>query len=78
MTTVIRDYLGRKLLAQFDESASYLKSGRVAVIPISAFRLVPLQEKDSAKMTVDGELMEYGPVQGRILPGYGHFMSARE
>lgn len=36
------------------------------LVPVSAFRIVP--EGTTGHITVDGELVEYGPIQGEIFP----------
>lgn len=38
----------------------------IKMVPVSAFRIVP--EGTAGTLTVDGELMEYGPIQGEIFP----------
>ncbi|KAG7295795.1 hypothetical protein JYU34_020850 [Plutella xylostella] len=38
----------------------------IKMVPVSAFRIVP--EGTSGTLTVDGEQVEYGPIQGEIFP----------
>lgn len=44
-----------------ENNSEYIK-----MIPVSAFRIVP--EGSNGYLTVDGELVEYGPIQGEIFP----------
>lgn len=48
--------------AHVDMNSEYIK-----MIPVSAFRIVP-EEGSSGYLTVDGELVEYGPIQAEIFP----------
>ncbi|KAJ2943614.1 hypothetical protein O0L34_g16722 [Tuta absoluta] len=43
-----------------------LDSEFIKLVPVSAFRIVP--EGSNGCLTVDGELVEYGPIQGEIFP----------
>ena len=45
-------------------------------LQISAFRLEPLDPKDGGHVTVDGELMDYAAVQGRVMPSAARLMVA--
>ena len=45
-------------------------------LQISAFRLEPLDLKDGGHVTVDGELMDYAAVQGRVMPSAARLMVA--
>lgn len=38
----------------------------IRMVPVSAFRIVP--EGTAGTLTVDGELVDYGPIQGEIFP----------
>ena len=44
------------------------------MVKISAFRLEPLDPTDGGHVTIDGELMDYAAVQGRVLPSAARFM----
>lgn len=44
----------------------------VKMVPVSAFRIVP--EGSEGNLTVDGELVEYGPIQGEIFPNLVNLM----
>ncbi|CAB3247748.1 unnamed protein product [Arctia plantaginis] len=48
--------------AHVDMNSEYIK-----MIPVSAFRIVP-EEGSSGYLTVDGEVVEYGPIQAEIFP----------
>lgn len=43
------------------------------MLPVLAFRLEP--ETDGSYITVDGEVVEYGPIQAEIMPGLGRIIS---
>ncbi|KPJ08019.1 Sphingosine kinase 2 [Papilio machaon] len=44
----------------------------IKMIPVSAFRIVP--EGPDGYLTVDGELVEYGPLQAEIFPNIVHLL----
>ncbi|KPI97225.1 PREDICTED: sphingosine kinase 1-like [Papilio xuthus] len=50
-----------------DVNTEYIK-----MIPVSAFRIVP--EGSDGYLTVDGELVEYGPLQAEIFPNIVHLL----
>ncbi|OWA51096.1 Sphingosine kinase 1 [Hypsibius exemplaris] len=54
-------------------SGDHLKSQYVEMAAVRAFRLEP-REKDGI-LTVDGERIQYGPIQGQVLPSLGRVMS---
>lgn len=54
------------------EDGSHLDSPFVESMKVLAFRLEP-QDKAGNSM-VDGEHMEYGPIQGQVLPGIAKIM----
>lgn len=43
-----------------------LDNDYIKMVPVSAFRIVP--EGTTGNLTVDGELIEYGPIQAEIFP----------
>ncbi|XP_045496138.1 sphingosine kinase 1-like [Colias croceus] len=45
----------------------------IKLIPVSAFRIVP--EGQTGYITVDGELVEYGPIQAEIFPNIVNFLT---
>lgn len=45
----------------------------VTLLPVRAFRLVPVTT--DGYITVDGELIEFGPLQARILPAASNVMT---
>lgn len=51
-----------------------LPNDYIKIIPVTAFRIEPLNLNDSGHMTVDGENVEYGPIQGEIFPGIANVM----
>ena len=62
-----------KLFMQLAEGkANYEDNPAVEVVPITAFRLEPLTEK--GVIAVDGEVVDYGPIQGQILPKIANVM----
>ena len=54
------------------ESGEHVNHEVMEMMTCKAFRLEPLTEKGI--MTCDGELIEYGPIQGCILPGFSTVM----
>ena len=56
------------------ESGKHLKTDCVDMIEVSAFRLTPLDPHDGGRLVVDGEIVEYEAIQGRILPSAARFM----
>ncbi|KAK9892636.1 hypothetical protein WA026_021014 [Henosepilachna vigintioctopunctata] len=49
------------------------KHGLIQLLPVRAFRIEP-DAKERGYMTVDGELVEYGPIQAEIFPELGRIM----
>lgn len=43
------------------------------MLPVSAFRLEP--ETEGSYITVDGEVVDYGPIQAEIMPALGRILS---
>jgi sphingosine kinase len=43
------------------------------MIPVTAFRLVP--ETSGGHITVDGETVDYGPIQAEMMPSLVNVMS---
>ncbi|XP_014779119.2 sphingosine kinase 2 [Octopus bimaculoides] len=54
------------------EDGSHLDSPFVESIKVLAFRLEPLDK--AGNIMVDGEHIEYGPIQGQVLPGIAKIM----
>ncbi|KAI5697102.1 hypothetical protein M8J75_005136 [Diaphorina citri] len=55
-------------------SGSHIKVPGVEMIPVEAFRLVP--HSSGSYIVVDGEVLDYGPIQAEIFPGkYTKFQS---
>jgi hypothetical protein len=46
----------------------------VEMIPVTAFRLEPESTKSSGHITVDGELVDYGPIQSEVMPGMARIL----
>lgn len=55
------------------EDGSFLNDPHVESVMVKAFRLEPLNE--NGILTVDGERIEYGPVQAQFLPGIASVMA---
>ncbi|GLH14475.1 Uncharacterized protein GBIM_18869 [Gryllus bimaculatus] len=73
---VIRAGITRAQLLQFLlglSSGSHLTCPRAEMIPVTAFRLEP--EAGTGHMTVDGELVDYGPIQAELMPSLANVMS---
>ncbi|CAG4946790.1 unnamed protein product [Parnassius apollo] len=49
-----------------------INNEHIKMIPVSAFRIIP--EGSNGYMTVDGELVEYGPIQAEIFPNIVHLL----
>ncbi|KAL3284427.1 hypothetical protein HHI36_018586 [Cryptolaemus montrouzieri] len=49
------------------------KRSRIQLLPVRAFRIEP-DPKEQGYVTVDGELVEYGPIQAEIFPELGRIM----
>ena len=56
------------LLLQFD-SGEFVTHPKVQTYKVRAYRLEPL-ETEKGLFTMDGEVIEYGPIQSVIMPGY--------
>ena len=54
-------------------TGDHLKSPHVRMVAVRAFRLEP-REKDGI-MTIDGERIQYGPVQGQMLPSMARVLT---
>ncbi|VDI56628.1 sphingosine kinase [Mytilus galloprovincialis] len=54
-------------------TGEHINSPACEVIKCLAFRIVPLTEKGN--IMVDGERIDYGPIQGQILPGLARIMA---
>lgn len=57
-----------RLIAMFlaMETGSHKPGHGLEIVKVKAFRLEPLTEK--GRMTVDGEVVDYGPIQGSVVP----------
>lgn len=74
---IIRGGVSRSVLLSFLlglSSGSHLqiKSDHISLIPVTAFRIEP--NGDEGCLTVDGERVEYGPIQGEIFPSLAKVM----
>ncbi|RVE53712.1 hypothetical protein evm_001604 [Chilo suppressalis] len=63
---VARSQLLSFLLGVGQGSHAEINNDYIKMIPVSAFRIVP--EGPDGYLTVDGECVEYGPIQGEIFP----------
>lgn len=63
-----------ELLISFD-TGDHVKHPKVKVYKALAYRLEPMTEK--GLFAVDGEVVEYGPIQGLIQPGAARVMTLR-
>ncbi|XP_066992141.2 sphingosine kinase 1 [Anabrus simplex] len=73
---VIRAGITRTQLLQFLlglSSGTHLTCSKAEMIPVTAFRLEP--EPSSGHLTVDGEAVDYGPIQAELMPGLAKVMS---
>lgn len=73
---VIRAGITRAQLLQFLlglSSGTHLSCPRAEMIPVTAFRLEPVTP--GGHMTVDGELVDYGPIQAELMPSLANILS---
>lgn len=49
-------------------------SDLIEMIAVRAFRLEPEEGPNTGHITVDGELVEYGPIQAEVFPGLANIM----
>jgi len=54
-------------------SGTHLNCAHVEVLPVTAFRLEP--ETPGSYVTVDGEVVEYGPIQAEVMPGLARVLA---
>ena len=57
------------------ETGKHVSIRGVDMIKIDAFRLEPLAS--DSHVTLDGEVLEYGPIQGHVVTGAGRLMVKR-
>ena len=69
---ISRIRLVKLYIAMQDGTAS--DDPRYEIIHVSAFRLEPLGPQQGA-LAVDGEAVDYGPIQGQVLPSMARVMS---
>lgn len=55
-------------------TGTHLNCNGVDMIPVKAFRIEP-EEGTVGNMTVDGEKVDYGPLQAEIFPSLANVMS---
>ena len=65
----------RQIMQQFTDfqEGNIMDNPDVEVIKVRAFRLEPITTP--GHMTVDGELVDYGPIQGQVLPSMARIMA---
>lgn len=54
-------------------SGTHLNSPMAEMIPVTAFRLEPLSA--GGYLTVDGEVVDYGPLQAEVMPSLARILS---
>ncbi|XP_058791106.1 sphingosine kinase 2-like isoform X2 [Phymastichus coffea] len=73
---IIKAGISRTNLLQFllgFSTGSHLSCPNVEMIPVRAFRIEPAEDS-SGLLTVDGEQVDYGPLQGEIFPSLATVM----
>lgn len=78
---IIKDDITRSQLLQFllglstgaHAQNSVTNEGPIILVPVRAFRIEP-DMTENGYMTVDGEHVEYGPIQAEIFPSLGRVM----
>ena len=55
------------------ESGKHREAPGVETLPVTAFKLEPITPH--GHLTLDGELIEYGPIEAEVLPGCARLMS---
>ncbi|XP_043274590.1 sphingosine kinase 2-like [Venturia canescens] len=74
---IVRAGMTRPNLLQFLlglSTGAHLACSGVEMIPVKAFRIEPA-ESTGGHMTVDGEVVDYGPLQAEIFPSLANVMS---
>lgn len=69
---ITRSQLFSFLLGVSQGTHAEMNTEFLKMVPVSAFRIVP--EGTSGHLTVDGELVEYGPIQAEIFPNIVNLM----
>ncbi|KAG1669286.1 Sphingosine kinase 2 [Nymphon striatum] len=78
---IIRGDVSRAQILEFCmclEDGRHINSSSCSVIPIRAFRLEPevcVSDGRPGYLTVDGEVIEYGPIQAGVLPSVARIMT---
>ena len=63
-----------KILTEF-ESGKHLESPGVETVAVTAFKLEPITP--NGHLTLDGELIEYGPIEAEVLQGCARLMNKK-
>lgn len=53
----------------------HVTSPQLEIIPVKAFRIEPDVSESYGHVTVDGEKVDYGPIQAEIFPDLAYIMS---
>ena len=76
--TFIRAPMSRGRLVQLMlsmENGSYLQHEGQELVKVKAFRLEPLESKGT--LSVDGEVVDYGPIQAQVLPSMARVLAKK-
>ena len=65
-----------RMFSDMSEGKAPLQGDGIEVVRVKAFRFEPQTEK--GYIAVDGELVEYGPIQGQLLPGLATVMGGEK
>lgn len=65
------------MLMSLDSGLRISDHGDTMIVPVLAFRLEPDPSCPPGLLTVDGECVEYGPIQAQVLPSMARVMSVR-
>ena len=64
-----------QMLMSLDSGLRISDDGDMTIIPVLAFRLEPDPSFPPGLLTVDGECVDYGPIQAQVLPSMARVMS---
>ena len=66
-----------QMLTSLNSGLQIGDNGNTQVVPVLAFRLEPDPSCAPGLLTVDGECIDYGPIQAQVLPSLARVMSIR-
>jgi len=64
-----------QMLMSLESGLRTSDQGDTVIVPVLAFRLEPDPSLPPGLLTVDGECVDYGPIQAQVLPSAARVMS---